>query len=371
MDGSLTLLSDPLSPDGADMTFKRVIQRIGEAGKTIEIYMFVWRNDAIGNEIGRAVLEAADRGVRIRIKKDRGAIMYERIEMNRKSFFHTELPPLTKAKFAVFQPTFPTTFVKDDFDRTVGNQVRDHENVTLDWVSHTHTKYYLFDEEVMITGSINIEDRHRMYHDYMVEITGPSLIRRFRQRDGEGISYDRERPIEFLLNHRNASPPKFEIKRQLMHSIAEAKETIYVEMAYIGDPEISAALIAAAGRGVKVTILFSRKANIGNDINYRSLHEICRNADVAVHLSDKMLHSKLMLFDGETVVLGSANISVFSMQKADELDILVHRSPDFLDAVKATINRRLGDGERFDFRKPLPRYNRVIASLQQLHQRLT
>ena len=84
-DNSLTLLCDPNADDGANATFVRVIQCMDTAKKSIEIHMFVWRNDAIGNEIGKAVLRAAKRGVRIKIKKDRGAIMYERIEMNRPS----------------------------------------------------------------------------------------------------------------------------------------------------------------------------------------------------------------------------------------------------------------------------------------------
>jgi|GEM_PF-2513867 phosphatidylserine/phosphatidylglycerophosphate/cardiolipin synthase-like enzyme len=79
-------LSDLSNSDGAAMTFDRVIRLIQNASESIVIHMFVWRNDEIGNQIGREILAAADRGVKIHIKKDVGAFMYERIEMNRKSF---------------------------------------------------------------------------------------------------------------------------------------------------------------------------------------------------------------------------------------------------------------------------------------------
>ena len=79
-------LSDLSNSDGAAMTFDRVIRLIQNASESIVIHMFVWRNDEIGNQIGREILAAADRGVKIHIKKDVGASMYERIEMNRKSF---------------------------------------------------------------------------------------------------------------------------------------------------------------------------------------------------------------------------------------------------------------------------------------------
>ena len=48
---SIRLLSDLSDADGAAMTFDRVLQRIRDASESIVIHMFVWRNDAIGNQI--------------------------------------------------------------------------------------------------------------------------------------------------------------------------------------------------------------------------------------------------------------------------------------------------------------------------------
>ncbi len=76
---SIRLLSDLSDTEGAAMAFDRVLQRIRDASESIFIHMFVWRNDDIGNQIGREVLAAAGRGVKIYIKKDVGAFMYERI----------------------------------------------------------------------------------------------------------------------------------------------------------------------------------------------------------------------------------------------------------------------------------------------------
>lgn len=369
--GALTLLCDPQGNDGAEPVYRRVIRRLDEAKETVEIHMFVWRNDAIGNEIGEAVLRAAERGVRVRIRKDRGAIMYERIEMNRKSFFDSRLSLGTRLKFAAIRPTFPDTRVRDDRNALLGEAIRNHSNVTFQWVDHTHTKYYIFDDRIMILGSVNIEDRHREYHDYMVEIEGEEAIRRFRQRDRGEISFDSGRDLDFLLNHRAESPPRYEVKKQILRSIAEAQHAIYVEMAYIGDPEVSLRLIGATRHGVRVKILFSREANVGNDINYRVLKKLYQAADIEVYLGDRMLHSKLMLFDWKVAILGSANLSVFSMQKADELDILVRDRPEFMKTLNAEIRRRLDAGEKIESVKPLKNYSSFLASLQQLHQKLS
>jgi phosphatidylserine/phosphatidylglycerophosphate/cardiolipin synthase-like enzyme len=134
---------------------------------------------------------------------------------------------------------------------------------------------------------------------------------------------------------------------------------------------VSLRLLGAARQGVRVKILFSRKANVGNDINYRALKQLYQNADIEVFLSDRMLHSKLMLFDWKTAILGSANISVFSMQTADELDIIVRDRPDFMKPRNAEVRRRLKNSRKIESVAPLKNYSSLLASLQQLHQKLT
>ena len=83
-----------------------------------------------------------------------------------------------------------------------------------------------------------------------------------------------------------------------------------------------------------------------------------------------MIHSKLLLVDGEMVILGSANTSVFSMQRADEMDVVVKDHPEFIDAVKKTIDQRVSQCHKVESLDELNHYNKVIASLQQLHQLL-
>ncbi|MBT4865520.1 MAG: phosphatidylserine/phosphatidylglycerophosphate/cardiolipin synthase family protein [Planctomycetaceae bacterium] len=366
----IRLLSDLNNSDGAAMTFDRVIQLIQNAAESIVIHMFVWRNDEIGNQIGREILAAADRGVTIHIKKDVGAFMYERIEMNRKSFFNVTISPVKRLIYKINALTFPDTYVKDDYDDSLGRQVMAHQNVTMEWVNHTHSKYYIFDRQIMVTGSINIEDRHRGYRDYMVEISGEELIERFQLRNRDAAAFDDTRSLDFVFNNVIDGRKSFEIKPAMLELIAAARRSLYIEMAYIGDPDISREIIEAAKRGVEVTTLFSRAANIGNDINYRSLLRICRQAEIAVFLSEKMIHSKLMLIDDDTVILGSANTSIFSMQKAVEMDVVVKDNPQFIDSIKQTIDLRVSQGSKVQSLKELGNYNKLVASLQQLHQLL-
>ena len=51
--------------------------------------IFLWSDDETGNQLGRAVLRAADRGVNISIYKDRIAAVYEYSGGNKQSFLHS------------------------------------------------------------------------------------------------------------------------------------------------------------------------------------------------------------------------------------------------------------------------------------------
>ncbi len=349
--------------DGAAPAFDVILRHIAEARRSIEIHMYVWRSDAIGNAMGKALLEAAGRGVAIRILKDAGARLYERVEMNRKSFFRSPESWKQRLLQRVAARFLPDTFVTDAFDQTVGDALAAHPKVVIEWVHHTHTKYYLFDERVLVLGSINIEDRHRSYFDYMVRVTDPEVIATLRVHDAS-------REVAIIANSRSEGPDGFRIVTCVLALIARARRSLRVEMAYLGDPEVTAALAAAAHRGVEVIVLFSKEANIGNDLNYRTVRALFQVAPIALYRTPKMVHSKMMLVDDETVLCGSANFSVFSMRKADEVCLLVRNPPEIVAAFREEFEARRAMSERVTVESELRTYSSFAASLQQWAQKL-
>lgn len=363
--GGMELLHDPGEVDGAARTFEEVLQCVGEARESIEIHMYVWRSDVIGNRVGEALLAAADRGVAVRIIKDVGAFLFERVEMNRKSFFNRALPWSKRVACRVAAPTFPDTHVEDDFGFECGRRLLAHPRVDVAWVNQTHTKYFVFDERILITGSINIEDRHRGYHDYMVRIEGKDDVERFRKRMAGDVSRDPGRDLEFLCNGRGEG---FEIVGEVLRRLGKAEKSVFVEMAYLGDAEVSRALVAAARRGVRVVILFSKEANIGNDLNYLTAHWIFEKAPVEIYFAAKMIHSKMILFDEEAAVVGSCNLSVFSLRKAEELSLLVQGEGALLGSIRDVLLSRIEAGTRVGSAEELSGYNRWLAALQQWSQ---
>ena len=368
---SAKLLHKPSDEDGAGQTFDTVINLIHSARKEIAIHMYVWRSDAIGNRIGEALLEAAERGVQLSIIKDLSAMMYERIEMNRKSYLPREPGKKTKLWWRVIRPTFPDTFEKDEFQNGAGKNLIAHPRVNLTWTknAHTHTKYYLFDDHDLVTGSINIEERHRGYFDYMVHLTGDYLGEHFRNRESGESNPDPERKIEFFFNQTMHGQKRFEIKPVLLKLLNEAKEEIYIEVAYIGDPDVNAAIIAAANRGVDVNLLLSEKANIGNDNNYRVAQKLLKSAPVKIFLTPRMIHSKMIATDRKTVFSGSANTSIFSMCKSAELNLLI-KDPGLVADFLTVADSRKTISTRVQSPDDLNNFNKPLALMQELHQRL-
>lgn len=355
----------------AEPTFDLVVRELERAQKSVEIFMYVWRADESGMRVGEAVLAAAERGVKIRIIKDIGAIMCEVIEMNRKPFFPRKIPLLKRIVYKIIGRTFPNTFVKDDHDQELGAALLAHPNVTVEWVNKTHTKYYIFDERLLVTGSINIEDRHQDYFDYMLALEDPQLIQRLRGRMQGDIPCDLERNVEFVCNsHHSTGESSFEIKPAVLDLIGQARKSIYIEVAYLGDPEFADALVEAAARGIRITVLFSREANIGNDVNYWAIHDLYSRAPVEVYLTDTMIHAKLLLFDEELVFTGSCNMNIFSLQKAAELNLLIQNEPVIIESIKSLIAKRVASSKKVNSSEELAGFNPVISSLQQLHQKL-
>ena len=366
-----TLLHELNETDGAEKTFSKIIELINSAKKNIFIHMYVWRSDVIGNAIGKALCNAADRGVKIHIRKDLSAMMYEWIEMNQKSYLPSKPSKLTKLWWKTIRPTFPKTFVEDDFVCGAGNELLKKKSVSIEWIKgvKTHQKYYLFDDQELITGSINIEDRHRKYFDYMVHIKCPNLSEHFHSRLEGNANYQKHKDIEFIFNQSMNNERRFEIKPLIIELIKESKNEIYIEAAYIGDHEIDEAVIQAANRGLKVNIVISKQANIGNDNNYRRAEKIMRESSARIFLSEKMIHSKMLIFDREIVMSGSANLSIYSMNYASELNLLVKNTNLVSDFVKIA-DWRKSVSTRVDELETLSNYNPLIAYLQELHQKL-
>jgi len=79
---------DLLLLEGGAAFFDRLFARVARATRSIALRCFDWRDDETGELTARALIAAADRGVRVTVLKDLVGATYEYYEGSQQSFLH-------------------------------------------------------------------------------------------------------------------------------------------------------------------------------------------------------------------------------------------------------------------------------------------
>ena len=345
--------------DGQE-SFKRIIQQIRQAEKSVDINMFIWRDDRIGNHVGKELLAAADRGVEVSISKDKLGSVFEKAEENRQSFFHKDFDVRLWLRQKVINSFYRTlgeaASCKQEPNDLV-NSILAHKNIHIDKdkIKGDHSKYFIFDDKVLIIGGMNIETKavhHDVsgtkWNDYMVEITGERFVCKLKEELSGIERHDRNSWFEFVFNTKDKIR-QFEIKSKILELLSSARKTVHIEMAYFGDTDITNKIIEIANAGIKVTILLPKRANLQTDLNHKVMKHILTktNGSVNIYFCRNMLHAKMMCIDEKIILIGSANLHKQTMEQLSELNVLVHgENLPFLDIIRESAKHRMNSSER-------------------------
>lgn len=332
-----------------ETAFPEIIRCIEEAKYSLEINMFIWRDDRIGNRMAQAVLTAADRGVKVSVSVDRYGVVLEKCEECKKSFFHKTQSLTEKLKARILQWMYPENgtpgYVHDDCSKLY-KTILNHPNirVSADVFKADHSKFYIIDDEILFLGGINIEDKEngrdlsgRVYGDYMVKLSGTKFVEAFREKRNTG-----KNTLEGIFFGVNLKKPvrRFEMEQLYLDLINSAQSELHITMAYFSPiRKFTDAIVAAHNRGVCVTVIIPEKANYQNDSNRRTVRKLLKatNGEIGVYLSPKMLHTKLVAND-TCCSLGSTNITKKAFSQLDELNLFVSgMEREFDRALRASI----------------------------------
>jgi cardiolipin synthase len=357
------------------VAFAAILRRVAEAEHSIEVRAFLWRDDDAGNQLGQALLAAADRGVAVRIRKDRIAAVYEYTGGNKQSFFHKRVSPLQgfQAWFLGAVYRAPGSFRQRP--SALAEAMLRHPNIE---VSHErkrfdHSKLFVFDERIVTLGSMGIGDNHhRDWVDVMVEIQGRAHVDRLRQRLQGAARFDPGRTIDFLV-HSRASAPRRSCAMLLdrLAVIEAAQRSLTVEMAYLGDGRFTGALVRAVRRGVQVKLVTSAMADVLGNLNRATCDTLLARTGAPLNLTivtlPRMVHAKIVVADGEVCDVGSANFTPLSHGVYDEIDLYAV-SPGFGAAIERAVDEHCVEGEvvqgRLGYRRLHSQIERVIMAYQ-------
>ncbi len=355
--------------------FIEILRRVELAERSIEVRAFLWRDDETGNALGEAVLAAAERGVQIKINKDRIAAVYEYTGGNKQSFFHKRVTPTQgmQAWFLGAVYRAPGSFKQRR--NPLAEAILAHPNIE---VAHhrkrfDHSKLFIFDERTLTLGSMGIGDNHHTeWVDVMVELDGVEHVRRLRDRFAGIDEFDPSRPFDFLLHsrsiHRRKSCPMLSHRLALIDS---AEQSLTVEMAYLGDPRFTAALLRAIRRGVEVTLVTAAQADVLGDLNRATCDKLLRLTGAPSHLTivllPRMVHSKIVVIDHRRSDIGSANFTPLSHGVYDEINLYAD-DDTFARKLESVVAQHAEEGQlaqqRVGYRRIYSQVERAIVAYQ-------
>jgi len=347
------------------VAFGAIVDRIRTAERSVEIRAFLWRDDEAGNMLGEAVLEAADRGAKVVIHKDKIAAVYEYTGGNKQSFFHKRVDPIRgfQAWFLGAVYRAPGSFKQKP--NALSQHILEHPNISVEHQRKRfdHSKLYIVDDRYLALGSMGIGDNHlHDWIDVMVEVQGPEHVARLRERMAGGDEFDPTRGLDFLVHsraaHRKNSCPMITHRLAMIDA---AQTSITVEMAYFTDRRFTAALARAVQRGVAVTLVTADHADVLANINRASCDALMRLTgapdNLSIVLLPRMVHSKVVVIDHRFCDVGSANFTSLSHGVYDEINVYADCEP-FARALEAEIERHGIDGRIVDTRVT---YRRVFS----------
>jgi cardiolipin synthase len=220
-----------------------------------------------------------------------------------------------------------------------------------------HTKMVIVDDSVAIVGGMNFLDSEVVDQDYMMRIEGPAV------KLISGIAHQgwlkSDKNPDFYLNPKKRKPPELfptqvsdnieiaqtgfnesSITAMVIDNINQAKSSIIMEMLILDHKDIINALINAYKRGVNVRIILE-KTQLTKYVNFQTplpgvanygAVALLKEAKVPVkwfipYRDRQILHSKVFLIDGRTMIMGSANMTYAALNRNHEISMAI-RDPD-------------------------------------------
>ena len=308
--------------DGAAF-YDRLAEAIRKARRMIHIECFIWRDDTTGSRFRELLVDAARRGVRVRLLLD---------EMGCSKLYRSYFRELTEAGgyFSWFGNIHP---------------LRNRWTFGL----RNHRKLQVIDGETAFVGGMNIgreylgtDPAFGPWHDLQVRVTGAvvaELENTFADdwyyATDEKIPVDAERrtpnieavPVQVLED----GPDNREdlLALSVLSLINQAQHRLWLATAYFVPLYTHLeALKLAAARGVDVRLLVSIRSDTPSLVEVsRSYYEELLGYGVRIFEFDRGVnHGKAMIVDKEWATIGSANFDNRSMHLNFELNLAFYSS---------------------------------------------
>jgi cardiolipin synthase len=312
----------------AESTFNRLIEDIDAARDTVHLEFYIWWPGGRVEQVIDALARAQARGVTCRVLAD---------AVGSKTFLRSPACVRLRAAGVEVVEVLPVGIWRMAFRR---QDLRNHRKIAV------------IDGEVGYTGSLNMTDPKRFkrevgvgeWHDAMVRVTGPVVetlglvfLSDFDVETDETFGdfekvggLHRVEPAGDTVAQVLPSGPGFAreaIRETLMTAIFGAQQELVLTTPYfVPDEPLLEALVSAAKRGVDVTLIVPERIDsVMARLASRSQYADLLDAGVRVLLfKDGLLHTKTLIVDGQTALIGTVNLDMRSMWLNFEVTLAVY-----------------------------------------------
>lgn len=312
--------------------FPELLAAIEQAQRLIEIETYIFADDNIGHRVADALAAAGSRGVEVRLLVDGFGGGEHARRLVRELGVHG-------VQMRIYRPERWWRL-----ERTL--------------LRRLHRKFAIFDERLAYVGGINIIDDHNVpghvrgrlgpRFDFAVACEGPivgamtvavrQLWRRLafvglRRRDAPLPPISPPRPpavaggVPASLLLRDNLRNRRAIERAYLQALESARERVVIANAYfLPGRRFRAALLATAGRGVRVQLLLQGQPEYALQFHaQRALYGQLLAGGIEIHeYVASYLHAKVAVADGRWATVGSSNIDPYSLLLAREANVVVH-----------------------------------------------
>jgi cardiolipin synthase A/B len=276
--------------------------------------------------VGEALIAASRRGVDCRVLLD---------SLGSNSWFKSQWPTRFRASGIQVTEALPIQFGRFQFRRA---------DLRL------HRKIFVIDNTIVWTGSMNLVDPRTFkqdsgvgqWVDAMVRIEGP-VAAQFELTFAFDWSVDNpeishfENPLIIdapadgnVLAQEFASGPVYRddiLYQVLLSAIMDSREELTITTPYFGPDEgLIQAMISAARRGVKVTLVVPKR-NDSTLVAWSSRSFYGELLEAGVHIAEfygGLLHTKSLLIDKRIAIFGSVNFDQRSLRLNFEISLIVY-----------------------------------------------
>ncbi|WP_395374787.1 phospholipase D-like domain-containing protein [Marinicella sp. W31] len=340
--------------------YPAMLNAITTAQISIVLSSYIFDDDETGKQFVEAMAKAQDRGVAVYVLIDGIGVFYSFPRITR----------LLKKNEICYVKFLPLKL----FPPSIYLNLRNHRKILV------------VDQKIAFTGGMNIGNRHlpdgegKLVSDLHFQLQGPivtDLYDLFWQdwtfACGETRPKITHPPITQVHDHfcrliSDGPAVDFYKLSLLLHSVISAAQSsvLIVTPYFIPSREMVAVLLAAAHRGVRITILLPEKSNLRYiDWATRNLLWELLQWDVEIRYQPPPFdHSKLIIIDDQYVQIGSANIDPRSLRLNFELMVEIFNK-EFATQMLQSIEKKIVQSRQITFNEieARPLWIRVRDSL--------